>query len=204
TVAGLPAGCDRGYWLCGSLVSLLRGEPPWGSRRQRGLFLKWFDQGKVRGELVHQRQQLEELLRVALDADGARLYGLGEAGALQQDRIQGTARQADAGVRLLGLSVGQPGQGGIFQIDPEALVGIGEMPVQHQVLSFGPRAVEPYPEQVEEHAGSQRPQQVRRQGSGLLAGAAYAQLQRAGQVDIAPWPGFGLVAELLQRGGIQF
>ena len=62
--------------------------------------------------------------------------------------VERAARQREAGVGLGRLRARDIGQRAVLQVENEGLAGIGKTPVQHDVLAFGLRAVEPDAEHV--------------------------------------------------------
>ena len=95
-------------------------------------------------------------------------------------------------------------QGAVLDADGVRLVAVGDAQRELEAHSGGALAVEADRHVVEQHLGGHRARDVGR-GARPLAELrhAVAQLLRRRQVEVAPRPGLGLVAELLERVGLQ-
>ncbi|MNP11079.1 hypothetical protein D3C76_1032530 [compost metagenome] len=91
------------------------------------------------------------------------------------------------------------GQHAVAQGQVEGLVGVGEVPVEVQVMADRLVDIHTHRHEVEEHLRGQGAHHVDRHRTADLARYAVAQFHGAGQVDIAPVGILALITQLFQN-----
>src|SRR5215467_648577 len=86
------------------------------TRKSLSVRLLGFDNRKAQGEFVEHPYQLAELAGVSFHRDLAGHDGVREGLLLEQDRIEGRARECDTGIRLGGELAGEVREGRVLQV----------------------------------------------------------------------------------------
>ena len=161
--------------------------------------------------MLNQNSKVSSIPRKSANAAGIALDRDDPAGDQVLDRRQAhhdpherLPRERDRRGGLLDRGVPGVVQHAVADLEQEALAGVADRQVEGPGEARGLRPVEPDGEIVEHHRGRHRAHEIRGGGArGRHLHDPVAELLRGRQVEVAPGAVLGLVAELLQRVGLE-